>query len=260
MWSPQRYLSIGRSKGISDDVLYEAIRQIQQVQKHRPALPAVLSLPHLATLSETHWKTLRTYVTRTSPDSYRHFRVRKRSGGYRRISVPTDELRTVQSWIAHNLLNLTRPHSASRAFSPHDSIVKCASDHCNAKWLIKLDIADFFGSVTEIQVYRVFRSLGYNALISLEMARLCTERVEKSQKYDLLSWQARETAYSIPGYSTGVLGRLPQGASTSPMLSNLVMTDIDAALEELGRRQQLRYTRYSDDITFSTTQSYSRQK
>ena len=226
MWSPQHYQKIGKSKGISQSVLLEAIRQIEEVQTTSHLLQPILTLNHLAILSCTDVDTLRSYVTRTAEETYRHFKIRKRSGGYRRISVPVPMLNVAQSWMAHWVLRNAKPHHSSKAFCPGDSIVKCARVHTNSKWLIKIDIADFFGSITEIQVYRAFRHLGYNPLISFEMTRICTEKVNKSDKYTLKSWQSKERKYSIPGYSQSVLGRLPQGAPTSPMLSNLICQNL----------------------------------
>jgi RNA-directed DNA polymerase len=146
-------------------------------------------------------------------------------------------------------------HSASHAFSPQSSIVKCAKQHCEAKWLIKIDIADFFGSVTEIQAWRVFRRLGYNHLVAFEMARICTDRVVHSQKYKLDSWISDPSVYKIPTYGSPILSRLPQGAPTSPMLSNLVMLKIDEQISRLAKVHGLKFTRYSDDMTFSTSDS-----
>jgi RNA-directed DNA polymerase len=71
-----------------------------------------------------------------------------------------------QRWIAHYILNSQAVHHCSFAFSPGASIRKCAARHVGARWLIKLDVVGFFGSITEIQVYRVFRSLGYQPLIA----------------------------------------------------------------------------------------------
>lgn len=260
MWSPQRYRKAGKLKGIPDAVLDEAIRQIGQANSHTPPLPPILSLPHLARISQTDKGTLRDAVSRKLENPYRHFYIRKRSGGYRLISVPQGQLQATQAWIAQNMLNRTHAHRASRAFAKGDSIVKCAATHARSNWLVKIDIADFFGSITEIQVYRAFNSLGYNPLVSFEMARICTERIAASQKYEMESWQVLNADYSIPDYQQKVLGRLPQGAPTSPMLSNLVMRPIDRVLQKLAAAHNLRYTRYSDDITFSTDGEYSREK
>lgn len=260
MWSPQRYTQVGKSRNISVDVLQEAVRQIETSLSSAPPLPPILSLRHLANLSGTNREILRSHVTRSIDEAYKHFYIKKRSGGYRRISIPNGQLQTVQQWIAHNVLRGVGAHTASRAFCKGNSIVKCAKEHCNSKWLIKLDVADFFGSVTEIQVYRAFRYLGYNPLISFEMARISTERISLSSKYDLDSWKVGAKKYSIQDYQEKVLGRLPQGAPSSPMLSNLIMLRIDDSIAKLARERGLRYTRYSDDMTFSTIGKYSRNE
>jgi RNA-directed DNA polymerase len=258
MWSPQRYLQQGKTKGVDAAVLAEAVKQIKRLNAHTPPLPTVLSLPHLACLSQTDWGVIRRYVTRENDDDYRRFYMKKRSGGYRRIGIPAEQLGRVQSWIAHNILARPAVHPASHAFRAGNSIVKCAAVHENAKWMIKIDIADFFGSITEIQVYRIFRSFGYNALVSFEMARICTDKLIKSAKYKLDSWKVREQERKIGDYNQKVLGRLPQGAPTSPMLSNFAMLDLDAQIAALAEGAGLRYTRYSDDMTFSTKDEFNR--
>lgn len=260
MWSSQRYRKNGESIGRSDKLLDEAIRQINRHNSRRPSLPAVLTLAHLSRLTRVSHQLLRAYVSRTSEEPYRNFSIRKRSGGRRQISVPAAPLKQAQDWIAQNILSRPDVHPASHAFRKDDSIVRCARVHCEAKWLIKIDIADFFGSVTEIQAFRVFRSLGYNPLISLEMARLCTYRVPLSKKYNSGSWKSRKTNYVISYYQQKLLGRVPQGAPTSPTLTNLVMRDVDAKISEVAKAHGLRFTRYSDDMTFSTADDYSREK
>jgi len=260
MWSSQRYLKYGEQLGRSESTLDAAVAQIESIGQKKPSRPAVLTLAHLAKLSGTTHIGLRGFVSRTAYMPYRRFRIRKRSGGHRHIAVPSTELNMVQTWIAQQVLAQQPVHAASHAFSPESSIVKCARQHCNARWLIKIDIADFFGSITEIQAWRVFRRLGYNRLISFEMARICTDQVPKSSKYHLKSWSASPQKYVIPSYGSPLLGRLPQGAPTSPMLSNLVMKVIDEKISHLANQYGLRFTRYSDDMTFSTIDSKFRRE
>jgi RNA-directed DNA polymerase len=176
------------------------------------------------------------------------------------ISVPGPQLKKVQSWVAQHVLNKVEPHAASHAFSPGSSIAACAREHAGARWLVKMDIADFFGSVTEIQVYHVFRKLGYGELVSFELARLCTMVPFASAKHSMKSWQVRFRRQRIAVYAEPLIGRLPQGAPTSPMLANLVMRDADEKLQALAHSQGLVYTRYSDDITFSTQGTFSRSQ
>jgi RNA-directed DNA polymerase len=173
MWSPQRYLAEGIKLGIDIKILQSAVRQIQRLRSHNPPLPPLLSLSHLATTIESDTAYLDRVITR-SETAYRGFSIRKRSGGLRDIYVPSSALMTTQRWIAQNILCELPVHSASQAFKKGNSIVNCAQVHCEAKWLIKLDIANFFGSISEPQIYKVFQRLGYNNLVSFQLTRLCT--------------------------------------------------------------------------------------
>jgi RNA-directed DNA polymerase len=200
-----------------------------------------------------------TYPYRLS--SYRHFHIRKRSGGHRLISVPSSELMQVQRWIVAHILNSQPVHHCSFAFKPTSSILKCAARHTGASWLIKMDVAGFFGSISEIQVYRAFRNLGYQPLISFELARLTTHPSgAESSRYRAKNWRARKHSSPITSYASAEMGYLPQGAPTSPMLSNIVMREADELIDTIARSAGLRYTRYSDDLTFSTTSAFSREK
>lgn len=165
----------------------------------------------------------------------------------------------VQRWIAAHILAKLDVHRASFAFAPHSSIKRCAAQHCGARWLIKLDISGFFGSISEIQVFREFSKAGYAPLVSFQLARLCTHAPGKSARYNRPEWlvdHRRERRM----YRQWGLGFLPQGAPTSPMLSNLIMFDTDRLLARLATREGLTYTRYSDDITFSTGGGYDRRR
>lgn len=261
MWLPQRYLQDGRRRGRNGAVLLEGVRQIQQLRRHAPPLPAILTLCHLAQRTRISYEHLRGIVSRADErPNYRSFKIRKRSGGWRRISVPEPKLKLAQAWLAQHILSKVAPHPASHAFAPGSSTVACAAVHSGARWLIKMDIADFFGSITEIQVYRVFRRLGYNALVSFELAGLCTNDPWRSAKYASKSWQVHYSRKRIEAYVRKHLGRLPQGAPSSPMLANLVMGELDQALSELAQSHGLVYTRYSDDITFSTSGTFTKAR
>ncbi|MBB5217188.1 reverse transcriptase family protein [Parapusillimonas granuli] len=258
-WSPQRFLAEGLRRGRDHKALMEAIRQISRMQRQRPVLPTLLTLGHLACRTQISYEYLRDIIARnTGHPPYRSFRITKRSGGLRVISVPSPQLMKVQSWLTTHVLNKVQPHPTSYAFSPGSSIADCARQHAGATWLVKIDIADFFGSITEIQVFRVFQMLGYNKLVSFELARLCTILPIVSAKHKLKPWKTKFPRKPIDYYSEQLIGRLPQGAPTSPMLANLAMRDIDEELQHLADSLKLVYTRYSDDITFSTKGKFSR--
>jgi RNA-directed DNA polymerase len=104
MWLSQRYYSVGRASGHAEELLDNAVASIERLVARYPDLPPLLSLNHLAIRLGLNYKTLRAFVSRSAPDSYRHFYVRKRSGGSRRISVPTPTLMLAQKWISSQIL------------------------------------------------------------------------------------------------------------------------------------------------------------
>lgn len=259
--------------GLSKETIDAAIAQTVAVVDGPYKLPAILTLGHLAKRTGVNYVALRDLVTGSFSRPYRHFKIRKRVDGpekkirYRKISVPTPDLYRVQRWIAVHVLRRVPVHRTSHAFSPDSSIVKCAEKHCGAKWIVKLDILDFFGSISEMQVYRVFLGLGYQPLISFEMARLCTYRPKRemppdsvSPRFQIPSGRAKRRNHVIESYNHPYVGTLPQGAPTSPMLANLAMRDIDEKLFAIANSFGLRYTRYSDDLTFSTRNDFDRQQ
>lgn len=253
-WPPELYKKVAAREGKPPEVVAEALAQARRVQSR--GLPAILTLNHLALQCGVPYVILRNIVTRGQSRPYRVFRMRKRKGGYRIICVPNYVLRNTLRWIVRNVLRKLEPHAASGAYTPGSSPIKVAESHCGCRWLIKLDVRRFFESVSEIQVFRVFRSVGYEPLIAFELARLCT-RVHnslKNRRYRLPQWHARARPGSqIFNYSIGGgLGHLPQGAPTSPMLANLAMRAFDAEVERYVISVGLKYSRYADDLIFST--------
>ena len=188
---------------------------------------------------------------------YRHFSHKKRVPGRSRrrlISIPPKYLLEVQQWITQNILRYTVPSGASFAYHPDSSPVLAAQEHCRCEWLLKVDIEDFFHTVTEGRVSAVFFRLGYPRLLAFELARLTTMTIEKPalRRSPTIRWPA------IPYYQFDYEGVLPQGAPTSPMLSNLVMRDLDERLIALAAQHGMRYTRYADDLAFSCTKRRDR--
>lgn len=253
MWSPQLYKQEGLEKGGSEELLETAIAQSNKVIHSLNALPSILSLKHLAERTGVSHKELRALVNRSNHEAYRKFSIQKRSGGRRFIHVPTPKLMHVQRWLNEYVLKRIPVHPASHAFTAGSSIKKCALKHCGARWLIKLDITDFFESVSEIQVFRLFKEFGYQPLTSFELGRLCTAPTSwRSPRILYRQWHAWQRNEIIPEYDEKLLGYLPQGAATSPLISNLVMRECDEKLSLIAKKYALTYTRYSDDLSFST--------
>lgn len=257
-WRPQQFLRAGRDAGIDPTVLARAAQSGRQIIDIDPDLTPVFTLKHLAHLTSVDYGFLRAVVSRTLPEPYRVFAIRKsrsepKAAAFRTICVPTPALMRTQRWIAKFILAHGRTHSASYAYAPGSSIVEAATLHCGCTWLIKLDARRFFESISEVAVYRAFRALGYQPLVSLELTRICT-RLEKTAFRWGKRWRDDSSkAHRIPAYQNFLMGHLPQGAPTSPMLSNLCMVEFDAKVEAIAVKHGLTYTRYADDLCLSTS-------
>ncbi|MBC8874582.1 MAG: RNA-directed DNA polymerase [Planctomycetes bacterium] len=153
---------------------------------------------------------------------YRRFTIPKRSGGTRRILAPDDELKKLQRRILRRLLARLRAHPAAHGFERGRSIVTNARAHQGQEVVARFDLVDFFPSTSIQRVKTYFRRIGWNRRCAKILTRLCTHE-----------------------------GGLPQGAPTSPRLSNLVNYRIDARLAGMADALGGVYTRYADDITIS---------
>jgi RNA-directed DNA polymerase len=270
-WRSQHFKKFAKEKGADPRIVDASVAIGRALVTKSPNCPPIFSLKHLAYSAEVKYRVLREAVERKTPERYRIFKIQKcsdpgsTSKRYRIICVPDAQLMKAQRWIVQNILAHGRTHDASVAYKPGSNIVDAASLHCGCSWLIKLDIVNFFESVTEIGAYRVFNDMGYQPLVAFELARICTRKGDlttvRNRCYK--KWRVKyETHPEIPSYrGADILGHLPQGAPTSPMLANLVMYDFDQSVDEIANEFGLTYTRYADDLTLSTaSDDFSRVK
>jgi RNA-directed DNA polymerase len=166
------------------------------------------------------------------------------------ITVPEAKLLRVQRWIHQQVLLPQQYNRVSTAFATGCDPISNAAIHCEARWLVKIDITNFFESISERQVYYAFCGLGYPRLLSFQLTRLCTRVAPGSKKYERARWQG-PTGYKI--FPHRFVGHLPQGAPTSPLLANLVCAGLDNSLAELAARYNCMVSRYADDVVFSGT-------
>ncbi|MFZ2300383.1 MAG: reverse transcriptase family protein [Gallionella sp.] len=252
-WNPTLFLKEGNSKGYNEEYLARLVAVGRSIQSFN--VPVIFSLSHLANLSNTRYSDLHAFVSRNITHAnypYKSFPISKRTGGKRWISIPVPPLMAVQRWIAQNILNNIQPHKAAFAYVIDRRVKDHAEKHCAAEWVLKVDIKDFFSNISERQIYEVFQKLGYPKLLAFEMGRLCTRATprRKGRKWNN-QWSDRE----IVGYYCGAVGSLPQGAPTSPALSNLVCIEMDKQLEALSIEVGATYSRYADDLCFSFSNS-----
>lgn len=249
-WNSQTYAKEAAAAGVKPDVVAAVRIARDRVKTVHSDLPVILSLGHLGHLVDVSGRTLRKAVDRTE-DFYRVFQVKKRAApgrpqparAFRTICVPHPPLMRTQRWIAQNVLNLIEPHSASFAFAPKRNLLGAAERHAGCRWLLKMDVRNFFEAIPESSVFEVFEALGYSRLVSFQLARICTRAIEPKHL------SGSEPALPHPRLAEG---HLPQGAPTSPMLANLAVRALDLKLEALSHSIGWLYTRYADDLAFST--------
>jgi hypothetical protein len=171
---------------------------------------------------------------------YRRFVIPKRGGGERAIWAPLPKLKAAQRWILHNVAEKLPVHGSAHGFLPGRSTLTNAAPHTNSRVVLKVDVKDFFPTVTLPRVKGIFRKAGYREQVATLLALLCTE--------------APREVVELEGQTYFVsLGPrcLPQGAPTSPALTNTLCLRLDRRISGLARALGYRYTRYADDLTFS---------
>jgi RNA-directed DNA polymerase len=164
------------------------------------------------------------------PDNqkYVEFVVRKKSGSSRIISAPATSLKIIQRKLSQVLYSVYEPKATVHGFTPSRSILTNAKQHLRKKFVLNIDLTDFFGSIHFGRVRGIFMAPPYNCPkeVATVLAQICCHS-----------------------------GKLPQGAPTSPVVSNMICARMDSQLRLLAKELKCSYTRYADDITFSTTLS-----
>lgn len=171
---------------------------------------------------------------------YVRFQVPKKSGGTRELAAPHRDTARCQEWIRINILDRVPLHDAAHGFVAGRNTVSNAAPHLKRAVVVNADLKDFFPSITFPRVKGVFQQLGYSPAAATVLALLCTE--------------CPRTRVTFEGRDLWVaVGRrgLPQGACTSPALSNLVARGLDSRIAGMARKHGWTYSRYADDLTFS---------
>jgi RNA-directed DNA polymerase len=157
---------------------------------------------------------------------YKRFEIPKKRGGSREIFAPATALKVVQQKLNQVLQSVYEVKPSAHGFVPEKSIVSNAQPHARKKYVLNLDLKDFFPSINFGRVRGLFMGYPYhrNHEVATTLAQICC----------------------FNGY-------LPQGAPTSPIISNMLCAKLDAQLQRLAKKYRSTYTRYADDITFSTS-------
>ncbi|MBA3454906.1 MAG: RNA-directed DNA polymerase, partial [Deltaproteobacteria bacterium] len=172
---------------------------------------------------------------------YRQFTIPKRSGGDRVISAPMARLKKLQHWILEHMLNKLPLAPPAHGFRPGRSTVSNALPHLQSAIVINVDLKEFFPTVTYPRVKGLFRKLGYSEEVSTVLGLVCTEP-------DIVETVLDGITY----YVARGPRRLPQGAPTSPAITNALCRRLDKRIAGFAAKHALTFTRYADDLTLST--------
>lgn len=220
------FSEIARLDGHSDWYIRECLTYAQNLQSNN--VPVIFDTNHFLRffpkLTEARLNSFKMNL-----HCYKEYFIRKKSGGVRHISAPYADLKFVQRWIYENILSrkLDDISSCVHGFMPKETdnvrnILSNAKIHSGTKWLINIDLSNFFDTIKYDSVWGYFKSLGYEDEVVTLLSKICTYKHQ-----------------------------LPQGAPTSPILSNLIARPMDDDLVSLANKYNCNYSRYADDITFS---------
>lgn len=184
--------------------------------------PSFNTVQELAALIHIDKRRLST-LTQVPERFYYRYRIPKRHRGWREIQSPSKELKAVQAWILRNILDKLSSSPYATAYVKGRRLLDNVGPHMNNRYFLAVDIQDFFPSVNSLFIRKLFERIGYSKQAANILCRLCC-----------------------------YFARLPQGAVTSPALSNLICLRLDRRLAGLASRRNIVFTRYADDITFST--------
>jgi RNA-directed DNA polymerase len=159
-------------------------------------------------------------------ERYTTFPLTKRNGGTRTISAPATALKIIQRKLAYVLRCVYEPKAPAHAYLKDKSIVTNAEMHRRRRFVLNVDLENFFPSITFKRVRGLFMAVPYNRnkSVATVLAQICCHE-----------------------------NVLPQGAPTSPIISNMICAKMDSQLRRLAVKHRCVYTRYADDLTFSTS-------
>ena len=231
------FLGSGVSKGLADRT--SNVELLQAAGLPVLCTPADVAAAMEISVSKLRWLAWHSEApTRTH---YVYFDIPKKSGGTRRLAAPHQQLAKAQHWILTSVLNVLPTHECAHGFVAQHSVVTNAAPHVGSSVVINTDLTDFFPTITFARVAGLFRRIGYSPAVSTILALICTECPRQAVR------MADQTYFAATGPRA-----LPQGACTSPSISNQIAHKLDRRMAAMAQKLGWRYTRYADDLTWST--------
>lgn len=227
-------------------------------------IPAIESVDALAewlqlSASELDWFADAKHLGRHphSNPKLRHYHYRvlsKRSGHIRLIEAPKPRLKAIQRQILTSILDKIPPHSAAHGFVKSRSIRTFVGPHVGQQIVLRMDLRDFFPSITAPRIQTLFRTMGYPESVADLLGCICTAATPRE------IWASIEAAPQMLQDAKALHAQphLPQGSPTSPSLANLIAHRLDCRLHGLANAVGAEYTRYADDLAFSGCRDFDR--
>jgi RNA-directed DNA polymerase len=206
-------------KGLSENSIQHCLDYAEALISKN--VPVIYNPSHLSSLLGYKKEYLKKAALHTSY-FYRDFEITKKNGKKRAISEPLPSLKEIQIWILKDILEKVTVSPFAKAYKAKTRLIENLKFHKKQPKVFTLDLENFFPSIKMEWVEKVFLELDYSKMVSNLLAKLCT----------------RDDS-------------LPQGAPTSPYLSNLIFKEADVVIAEFCKQRKIRYTRYADDLSFS---------
>ncbi|WCG06127.1 retron St85 family RNA-directed DNA polymerase (plasmid) [Vagococcus lutrae] len=222
-------LKLKESNNYTDDQLEYYSAYAKKI--HDLGYPIIFDVNHLSQLTGISYAYIYKVTNSNKKNFYKHFSIPKQDGSTRQILSPFPSLKIIQNWILKNILEKTKVSNFAKAYKKKCSLKDNVKFHRKQKLVLKLDIKDFFSNIQEKDVFLYFKSIGYSNKLSLVLTNLVMYNSEKG---------------------------LPQGAPTSPYMSNIIMREFDDTISKYCVKNKIRYTRYADDLTFSGDFDYNK--
>ncbi len=210
-----------------------SLKQTNTIVLNSLGLPVIKSVKDFSDYLHLSYSLVYILSRNTVQYKYKTFEIPKKQNGKRLIYSPVYSLKVIQHWILNKILYNIKPSNNCYGYIKGMSspLTKNADKHKANMFIMKLDIENFFQSLGSHKVYGLFKSIGYNQEVAMLLTNLCT-----------------------------CDGHIPQGAVTSPYLSNLLCIKLDTRLHKYCSKRDIVYTRYVDDLTFSSNNRYELKK
>lgn len=244
-WAKERAKRIVHAGvGVSGDLEQATSDEAKLLARGLPILHTADDVARLLGLTLARLRFLTFHRRTATLVHYHRFELPKKTGGVRRISAPKPALKAAQHVVFAEILGklaiAERLGDSAHGFVKTRSVVSNALPHVGKAVVVNLDLKDFFPSVTFGRVRGLFKGFGYSGVVATLLALLCTEPPRVAVDLD-----GRVVQVAVGAR------QLPQGACTSPALTNLLCRRLDARLRGLAATLGYSYTRYADDLTFS---------